>query len=465
MNDSRAVAIIGMSCSFPGSPNVESFWRTIRDGCVHFRGVPADRWDHSTFHSSNSREPDMTCARKIACLDDVRSFAPERYGIPPRRAITMDPQQRMILDQARLALDDAGYGGRSLPRSTGVYVGASVSEYRDLIVARVRARQILGGQWGDVSALQETDAKTAVRDVPNMQQYSMIGALLNMIACTVSQAFDLQGPALVMDAACSSALMALHEAVLHLREGICDAAIVGGVYSICTPDMMVAFSKIGALSKSDACRPFDRGADGFVLGEGAGAIVLKRFEDALRDSDRVWAVVRGVGLNNDGRGEGRMTPRLGGQVDALSRAYRDAGVCPSTVGYVEAHGTATPVADLTEISALRQNAKANGHGSVGCAVASVKGNIGHTLAAAGIAGIIKGVLVLDRRVIPPQAGLQVPCEAVGIEGSGFYLPTSLRPFHGTPSSPRRVGVNAFGFGAPTSTWCWRRLPNRPDNRR
>src|SRR5271165_6574460 len=409
MTESRSIAIIGMSCSFPGSPDVESYWRTIRDGAVHFREVPADRWDHSLFHSTNRREADATYAKKVACLHDIRSFSPERYGIPPRRAVAMDPQQRLILDQTRLALDDAGYGGRSLPRSTGVYIGASVSEYKDLMVSRVRARQILSGQLGEAPALAEGALTSAVGAVGTMQQYSVVGGLLNMIACNVNAAFDLQGPSLVVDTACSSTLTALHEAILHLREGICDAAIVGGVYSICTPDMMVAFSKIGALSKSDACRPFDRGADGFVLGEGAGAIVLKRFEDALRDSDRVWAVVRGVGLNNDGRGEGRMTPRLGGQVDALSRAYRDAGVCPSTVGYVEAHGTATPVADLTEISALRQNAKANGHGSVGCAVASVKGNIGHTLAAAGMAGIIKGVLVLDRRVIPPQAGLQVPC--------------------------------------------------------
>lgn len=446
MTESRSIAIIGMSCSFPGSPDVETYWRTIRDGAVHFREVPADRWDHSLFHSTNRREADATYAKKVACLHDIRSFSPERYGIPPRRAVAMDPQQRLILDQTRLALDDAGYGGRSLPRSTGVYIGASVSEYKDLMVSRVRARQILSGQLGEAPALPEGALTSAVGAVGIMQQYSLVGGLLNMIACNVNAAFDLQGPSLVVDTACSSTLTALHEAMLHLRQGICEAAIVGGVYAMCTPDMMVAFSKIGALSKSDVCRPFDSNADGFVLGEGAGVVVLKRLDDAMRDGDRIWAVIRGVGLCNDGRGEGPMTPRVEGQAEALARAYRDADVCPGTVGYIEAHGTATPVADMTEIRALRQNAGSKPAEPVRCAVASVKANIGHTLAAAGIASIIKSVLVLDRRTIPPQAGLQSTREGLGLEGSGFYVPTLAEPLSGLRGAPRRVGVNAFGFG-------------------
>jgi len=446
MTDSRSIAIIGMSCSFPGSPDLESYWQTIRDGAVHFQEIPADRWDHSLFHGTNRREADTTYAKKAACLRDVRSFSPERYGIPPRRAVAMDPQQRLILDQTRLALDDAGYGDRSLPRCTGVYIGASVSEYKDLMVSRVRARQILSGQLGEAPDLPDDAFATAVRAVGPMQQYSVVGGLLNMIACNVNAAFDLQGPALVIDTACSSTLTALHEAVLHLRQGICEAVIVGGVYAMCTPDMMVAFSKIGALSKSDACRPFDSGADGFVLGEGAGVIVLKLLDDAIRDGDHIWAVIRGVGLCNDGRGDGPMTPRVEGQVEALARAYRDANISPSTVGYVEAHGTATPVADMTEISALQQNARDRGAQSVRCAVTSVKANIGHTLAASGIASIIKSVLVLDRRTIPPQAGLQTAREGLGLEGSGFYIPTLAEPLHGLGGAPRRVGVNAFGFG-------------------
>jgi 8-amino-7-oxononanoate synthase len=446
MTDTKAVAIIGLSCSYPGSPGPEQFWRTSYEGRSFFRDVPLDRWDHGSFYSPNPRHTDSTYARKIAYLDDIRSFSPERYGMPPRRARPMDPQQRLILDQTRLAIHDAGYDERPLPRSTGVYIGASVTEYKDLVVSRLRAQQILRGEWGDVPTLAAESIKASVQDIAPIQQYSMVGLLLNMIACNVSEAFSLEGPSLVLDAACSSALLAVHEAVLHLRTGISDAAVVGGVYTICTPDLLVGFSRIGAVSRSDVCRPFDEKADGFVLGEGVGVVVLKRLEDALRDNDRVLAVIRGIGLNNDGRSEGPMTPRMQGQAEALRRAYCDAGVSPDTIGYIEAHGTATPVGDRTEMGALMANAQSNGNGKLRCAVASVKGNVGHTLAAAGMAGLIRSVMVLNHKVIPPQAGLQTTRADLGLDGSGFYVPTAAQAFEPQRGLPRRVGVNAFGFG-------------------
>lgn len=341
MSDSRAVAIIGMSCGFADSPNTDAFWRTIRDGNVHFREVLADRWDHSIFYSPNPRHGDLTYAKKLAFLDDLRTFAPERYGIPPKRAHLMDPQKRLFLNQTRHTLDDAGYGIRSLPRSTGVYVWASVSEYKDFIVSRLRSRQFLGGQWGHKPALSGISMSEIVQVITIMQQYSMIGGLLNMIACNVSEAFDLHGPALVREATCSSSLVAIQEAVLHLRKRTCDAAIVGGVHSICSPDMMVAFIKIGALSRHDICRPFDSAADAFVLGEGVGAVLLKRLQDAVQDHDHIRAVIRGVGLNNDGRSDGPMTMRTDGQLGALARVFQDARMSPKTVSHVEAHDIAT----------------------------------------------------------------------------------------------------------------------------
>ena len=446
MTKSDPIAIVGMGCVFPGSSRLDAFWRNMLDGCTHTRDIPADRWNHAAFYSPDRRNAETTYARKIACLDDIRSFGPEQYGMSPRRAHPMDPQQRLILDQTRVALDDAGYRGRPLPKATGVYVGASANEYKDLVVSRFRATQLLGGEWGRVPPLPANASARLVQNVTPPQKYTMVGLLMNMIACNVSGAYDLQGPALVTDAACSSALLAVHTAVLHLRAGICDAAIVGGVYTICTPDTLIGFSRIGALSGSDGCRPFDERADGFVLGEGAGVIVLKRLEEALHDRDHIWAVVRGVGLNNDGRGEGPMTPRLSGQVDALERAYRDAELPPNTVGYIEAHGTATPVGDLTEIAALKKNVKGNGEGPVRCAVASVKGNIGHALAASGIAGLIRAVLAVNHRVIPPQAGLQSVRAELGLEGSGFHIPATPQPFEAHRGVPRRAGVSAFGFG-------------------
>ncbi len=440
------IAIVGMSGLFPGSSRLDSFWQGMLAGSSHIRDVPEDRWNHAAFYSPDRRSTDMTYARKIACLDDIRSFGPEQYGMPPRRAYPMDPQQRLFLDQTRVALNDAGYRGRALPKATGVYVGASAAEYRDLVVSRLRAKQLLGGEWGRVPPMPAGAAAGAVRNVAAPQKYTMVGLLMNMIACNVSGALDLQGPALVTDAACSSALLAVHGAVLHLRTGICDAAIVGGVYTICTPDLLIGFSRIGALSGNDVCRPFDQKADGFVLGEGVGVVVLKRLEDALRDRDHIWALVQGVGLNNDGRGEGPMTPRLSGQVDALARAYKDADISPDTVGYIEAHGTATPVGDLTEIAALKGNVKANGQGPVHCAVSSVKGNVGHSLAASGIAGLIRAVLAVNHRVIPPQAGLQSVRAELGLNGSGFYIPVAPQPFEARRGVPRRAGVSAFGFG-------------------
>ncbi len=446
MTKSEPIAIVGMSCQFPGSSNLDTFWQSMQQARVHTRDIPNDRWNHAAFYSPDRRNAEATYARKIACLDDIRSFGPEQFAMPPRRAYPMDPQQRMILNLARTVLDDAGYRGRSLPKSTGVYIGASTAEYNGLVLSRLRTRQLLGGEWGRVPPLPPDALTGLVRNVAPAQKYTMVGLLLNMIACNVSGAFDLQGPSMVMDAACSSALLAVHTAVLHLRNGMCDAAITGGVYTICTPDTLIGFSRVGALSGNDACRPFDQSADGFVVGEGAGLVILKRLDDALRDRDHIWAVIRGIGLNNDGRGEGPMTPRLSGQVDALERGYRDADISPDTVRYIEAHGTATQVGDLTEIAGLKKNATTNGEGAFRCAVSSVKGNIGHSLAASGIAGLIRAVLALDRRIIPPQAGLQKVRAELGLNGSGYYIPAAPEAFDARPGLPRRAGVSAFGFG-------------------
>jgi len=259
-----------------------------------------------------------------------------------------------------------------------------------------------------------------------------------MAAAAVSSAFDLGGASLVVDAACASALLALHEAVVHLRAGHCDLAIAGGVYLNLVPDNLVAFSRIGAVSPRGACRPFDRRADGFVLGEGAGVVVLKRLADAVAAGDGVYAVIRGIGCSNDGRAEGPMTPRLGGQVASLRRAYRDADVDPATVGFVECHGTATPAGDATELAALRevfgQDASAQ--------VSSVKANIGHTMSAAGIAGLIKAVLVLRHGTVPPQVGCDDPDPALGT----FRISRAAQPWTVSSDALRRAGVSSFGFG-------------------
>src|SRR5256886_2075451 len=279
------------------------------------------------------------------------------YGIAPRRIQVTDPQHRLMLDCVRAALQDAGYEKRPWERArTGVFVGTSVSEHKEILLSRVRARQLFDGAFG--RALPGADAE-ALRDglierVVPMRAFSMAGSLLNMAAATVAQTWDLGGPALSIDAACSSALVATQQAIVNLRARQIDLAIAGGVYLNLLPDSLVSFSRIGAISRRGECRPFDAQADGFVLGEGAGAVILKRLDDALRDGDRIYAVVKGAAANNDGKSEGPMTPRQGGQLEALRMAYRDAGVPPHSLGYIEAHGTATTVGDLVEVGALRQ---------------------------------------------------------------------------------------------------------------
>lgn len=450
------IAIVGMGCRFPGSPDLPALWRTVRDGRVWTAPVPADRWPHELFYSpTGARDASKTYSNRLAVVDGVRDFAPEFFGLTPRRAKVMDPQQRLFLDVVRAAVEDAGYGAgplsgsterdaRRLPhRTTGVFVGATVSDFMDILTTRVKASLLGAGEFGRGVAGAEAAAELT-RDLSPLQAYSLVGTLMNMVAADVSQCFDFGGPSFTMDAACSSALVALHEAVLHLRAGLCDAAVVGGVYLILAPDNIVAFARIGALSPSDTCRPFDRRADGFVIGEGIGAVVLRRLSDAVAAGDRIYAVIRGVGMNNDGKAEGPMTPRKEGQVDALARAYDQAGFSPRTVELVEAHGTATPVGDATEIAALGHHR--GGPGARPCAVSSIKANIGHSMSAAGVAGLIRAALSVHRRTITPHAGYAEARPELQLADSGFIVPQALTAWDNPVDHPRRAGVNSFGFG-------------------
>ncbi|HEU5058057.1 MAG TPA: beta-ketoacyl synthase N-terminal-like domain-containing protein, partial [Kofleriaceae bacterium] len=437
-----AVAIVGMGCRLPGAADLTELARLVRCGEVPVRDVPATRWNHASFYDPNPRRLDHTYARRLASVDAIDEFSPEFFGILPRRARAMDPQQRLLLDAARAAIEDAGLRPDALSAGrTGVFVGISVAEHYQLTTARLLATQMKDEGLGRFAPGMAPAWDFLVEDVPPLQAYSMVGQMLNMAAANVAQAFDLRGPAFAADSACSSALVALGEAMLHLRSGACDAALVGGVYLAVTPNNMVAFSRIGAISRAEVCRPFDTRADGFVLGEGAGCLLLKRLEDAVAAGDRIWAVVRGVGMTNDGRGEGPMTPRLEGQVAALEAAYRDAGIAPAEVGLVEAHGTATPVGDRIESQAL---AEVLGAGRTDpCWVTAVKGNIGHTLAAAGAAGLMNAAMAVAEGVVPPLAGHEQPRAELPLRDAGFVLPRRAVDW----GARRRIaGVSSFGFG-------------------
>ena len=449
------VAVVGMACRFPGAENANRYWKLVVEGRHKFATPPADRWDHEAFWSSSLRSVDKYYCPTGAFLDDVRSFAAMEFGIPPRRVEVMDPQQRLALECAWTALQDAGYaasidgvpGGRAIDRSRiGTFLGLSVMEFRILTSARVMAQMLAAGQFGEPATEAEAAAlaKMVNRSVPS-RAFTAPGVLANMSAAVVAQELDLGGPAFTVDAACASALVAVHDAVAQLRAGLVDAALAGGVYVNLTPEHLIGFSRIGAISAGGVCRPFDARADGFVQGEGVGMVLLKRLEDAQAAGDRIYGVIRGSACNNDGRGDGPMSPRTDGQEAVIGAAWADAGIVAADVGYVETHGTGTAVGDRTELTALRSRLAGR---DTPVWIGSAKANVGHTMSAAGIAGLMKALLALHHKTIPPLANWSAPHPDIAAFPGVFSVPT--QPVSWTSTGPRIATVSSFGFGGTNS---------------
>ncbi|TDU79519.1 type I polyketide synthase [Streptomyces sp. KS 21] len=441
------IAITGLGCRYPGAPDIHAYWKLLLSGERQFSAVPAERWNHGTFHDpGNPSAPHAAYTDQVAFLEAVDRFAAPHYGVPPARARAMDPQHRLMLDVTREALDDAGLGRGDFDReNTGVFLGISVSDYKDLMAAPLRVIALAdespaADHPGGLDAAREEAARLGT-----VQSFTLPGSLLNMAAGTVSRQFDLGGPSFAVDAACSGSLVALDQAIAHLERGTCRIAVVGGVYLNLTPDSLVGFSKLRALSATGVCRPFDEAADGFVLGEGAGAVVIRPLADALADGDRVYAVIRGIGSANDGASPGPLTPTPEGQLRAMHRAYDDAGVAPSSVGFIEAHGTGTTIGDRAEVEALRRlRTEFPDDDPALSYLGAGKALIGHSLSAAGIAGLIKTALVVHHRTIVPQPET-TPHPDLGIASAGLRFADSVRPFRAT-GTPRRAAVSSFGFG-------------------
>ncbi|MFJ4777636.1 type I polyketide synthase [Streptomyces sp. NPDC088762] len=442
------IAITGLGCRFPGAPDIRAYWKLLMSGERQFSAVPPERWNHATFHSpGNPSARNAAYTDQVAFLDDVDRFDALHYGVPPAHAKAMDPQHRLMLDVAREALDDAGMGRRDFDReNTGVFIGMSVSDYKDLMALPLRAIAMAeeSREADDPEAL-DAAKKRAEQQLGVIHSFSLPGSLLNMAAGTVSRRFDLGGPSIAVDAACSSSLVALDQAIAQLRQGNCRIAVVGGVYLNLTPDSLVGFSKLRALSAAGVCRPFDESADGFVLGEGAGAVIVRPLADALADGDRVYAVIKGIGSANDGASPGPVAPTPEGQLRAMLRAYDDAGVAPSSVGFLEAHGTATSLGDRAEVEALRRlRTEFPDDDPSLCYLASGKALIGHSLSAAGIAGLIKTALVVHHRTIVPQPDT-TPHPELRIAAAGLRIADTAREWP-SPGAPRRAAVSSFGFG-------------------
>ncbi len=438
----RDVAIIGYACKFAGANDLESFWQNLRAGRSSFQPVPADRWNNDTFYAEHPRERDKTYVKVGAFVDGVDEFAAMHFGISPRRVEVMDPQHRLVLDAVRIALQDAGLEDKDFDRTkVGTFLGVSTAEYRTIMSARTTAMLIADGDYGATDASSNHVLGHGVENVAPISAFSIPGVLGNMSAANVAHHWKFGGPAFTVDAACASALVAVSDAVQYIRSGVCDLAVAGGVYTNHTPETMIGFSRIGAISRSGACRPFDAAADGFLQGEGVGMVVLKRLDLAIADGDRIHAVIKGVGINNDGDSTGPMAPSVAGQVGVMQLAYKDADIDPKTVGFVECHGTATAVGDVVEVEALYE---VFGQTPNPVFLSSVKANIGHTMSTAGIAGLIHAILNVERKEITPQAGFETPNPALELETRGFRIPTELTTWDS--EGPRRAGISAFGFG-------------------
>lgn len=445
-----AIAVVGMACRFPGAENLNRYWQMIREGRHKFGRPPADRWDHDAFFSTSVRAVDRYYAPHGAFLDDVASFAAMEFGIPPRRVEVMDPQQRLALECAWLALQDGGYaasidraaGGRPIDRrKVGTFLGLCATEFRSLLGTRCTAQMLAAGHFGDAATEEEAKriGDMISRVVPS-RAFSGPGVLSNMSAAVVAQELDLGGPAFTVDAACASALVAVHDAVVYLRNGQIDSALAGGVYLNLTPDHLIGFSRIGAISPGGICRPFDINADGFVQGEGVGFVMLKRLDDAERDGDRVYAVIRGSALNNDGKGDGPMSPRTEGQIEVIAASWKDAGISGREVSFCETHGTGTTVGDRTELAALKSQLAGR---DTPVWIGSAKANVGHTMSAAGIAGFIKAVLSVHHGEIPPLANWTAPHPDIAASPEAFAVPTATIAW---PDAHRFATVSSFGFG-------------------
>ena len=409
------VAVVGIGCRFPGDVDgPDSYWQLLMDGREGVSEVPADRWDVDAFYDPDPMTPGRMTTRWGGFLSDVAGFDAEFFGITPREAEAMDPQQRMVLEVAWEALEDAGIPPESLAGTrTGVMMGVYYNEYQAM-------------------SAQSPEMVTA---------YTATGNAHAVTVGRISYLLGLRGPAVAVDTACSSSLVAVHLACQSLRQRESDIALAGGMNVLLRPESQIALSAWGLMSKQGQCRTFDADADGFVRGEGCGVVVLKRLVDAVRDGDRVLAVVRGSAINSDGRSNGVTAPNALAQRDVIVDALRSGDIAADSVDFVEAHGTATILGDPIEFEAL---AETYGRGDQPCALGSAKTNFGHLEGAAGIAGFIKAALAVQRGQIPPSLHFSRWNPAIDAAPTRFFIPAE--PVSWPSAGPRRAAVSSFGFG-------------------
>ncbi|MFI7002080.1 alpha/beta fold hydrolase [Nocardia sp. NPDC050175] len=412
------IAIIGMGCRIPGADGPAAFWDLMRSGIDAVTEVPPSRWDVDAFHDGDGRTEGKAYTKSAALLEDVDAFDAPFFGISPREAAYMDPQQRLFLEVGWEAMENAGQAADALKGSkTGVFVGVTGGDYLQSIIQR--------------SSAADLDA------------YAMTGSASTFAAGRLSYWLGLNGPSLSVDTACSSSLVSVHLAVQSLRAGDCSMALAGGVNALLAPEAFVLLSNANMLSPDGRCKTFDKSANGYVRGEGCGVVVLKRLADALADGDHIHAVIRGSAVNSDGRSSGITVPNGKAQQAVIRAALADAAVSGARIGYVEAHGTGTALGDPIEMRALSAVLGPDRDARSPVIVGSAKTNIGHLESAAGVAGLIKTVLVLRNEQIPALLHLHEVNPEIGLDLLPVTLPMELTPWPRT-AEPRLAGVSSFG---------------------
>ncbi|MFE9804547.1 SDR family NAD(P)-dependent oxidoreductase [Streptomyces goshikiensis] len=416
------IAVVGMACRFPGAPDLESYWQLLLSGGDAVTEVPADRWDADALYAPDPAAVGRAATRWGGFLDGVDRFDPAFFGISPREARLMDPQQRIMLELAWAALEDWGRAPAGLrDRRIGVFTAALWNDY----------------------------ARLAGRDLDAIGQHTATGEDLSIIPARISYALGLRGPSIGVTTACSGSLVAVHLACQSLRDGESEVALAGGVNLLLAPESTVAMTKFGAMSPRGRSRAFAADADGYVRAEGAGLLVLKPLSRALADGDRVYCVIRGSAINNDGYSNGLTAPNPEAQEDMLRRACDRAGVDPRHIQYVEAHGTGTPLGDPIEAGALGRVLGRGRPQDQPLLVGSAKTNLGHLEAAAGAAGLIKTALALHHRAVPPSLHFEQPNRNIDFRANAIEVVTEARHWpepHREADGRLLAGVSSFGFG-------------------
>ena len=415
---STEIAIIGISCRYPGANNWREFWENLKNGVDSVTEPPPGRWEEKNWYHPDPKNPGTSYSKCAGFLDEIDKFDPLFFKISPEEAQFVEPQQRIFLEEAYHAIEDAGYATDSLKgEKCGVFVGASTGDYLKLL---------------SVAGL-------------DTHRFVLTGNIPSLIPARIAYFLDLKGPAVTIDTSCSSSLVAIHQACESIQRGESKIAIAGGISICATPNFQVASSQFQMISPDGRCKTFDAEASGTTWSEGCGVILLKSYDKAIQDNDRIYGIIKGTGVNYDGNTNGISAPSSQSQAGLEVAVYQKFGINPETISYVEAHGTATPLGDPIEIEALTEAFSKWTNKKQFCAIGSVKSNIGHASTAAGVSGLIKTILCLKKQKLVPSLHFNQPNPHIDFENSPFYVNTELKHWEVCAGEPRKAAVSSFGF--------------------